>query len=105
MLKKVPLGRSGLTASCLGLGANRLLDPTEVEWVATVNEAIDRGVNFIDSAAIYGEGRSESFFGAMLGDRRREVVLASKCGIYRSAEARSSSTARRPASSASATTA
>jgi aryl-alcohol dehydrogenase-like predicted oxidoreductase len=86
MLKKVPLGRSGLSVSHLGLGANRLLDPSEAEWVATVNEAIDRGINFIDSAAIYGEGRSEAFFGAMLGERRREVVLASKCGIYRSAE-------------------
>ena len=86
MLKKVPLGRSGLVTSCLGLGANRLLDPTETEWVATVNEALDRGVNFIDSAAIYGDGLSELFFGAMLGDRRREVVLASKCGIYRNKE-------------------
>ncbi len=82
MLKKVPLGRSGLSVSQLGLGANRLLDPNEPEWVATVNEAIDWGLNFIDSAAIYGMGRSESFFGAMLGARRREVVLASKCGIH-----------------------
>lgn len=82
MLKKVPLGRSGLSVSQLGLGANRLLDPSEAEWVATVNEAIDRGLNFIDSAAIYGVGRSESFFGAMLGNRRGEVVLASKCGIH-----------------------
>ena len=86
MLKKVPLGRSGQTVSQLGLGANRLLDPTQTDWVATVNEAIDSGINFIDSAAIYGEGRSESFFGAMLGKRRSEVVLASKCGIYRSDE-------------------
>jgi aryl-alcohol dehydrogenase-like predicted oxidoreductase len=82
MLKQVPLGRSGQTVSCLGLGANRLLDPAEKAWVATVNEAIDSGLNFIDSAAIYGQGRSESFFGAMLGKRRSEVVLASKCGIY-----------------------
>lgn len=82
MLKKVPLGQSGLSVSRLGLGANRLLDPTETEWVATVNEALDRGLNFIDSAAIYGMGRSESFFGAVLGDRRGEVVLASKCGIH-----------------------
>lgn len=86
MLKKVPLGQSGLEVSQLGLGANRLLDPTEADWVAMVNAAIDRGVNFIDSAAIYGEGRSESFFGAMLGQRRNEVILATKCGIYRSAE-------------------
>ena len=82
MLKKVPLGRSGLSVSQLGLGANQLLDPAETEWVATVNEALDRGLNFIDSAAIYGMGRSESFFGAVLGDRRREVVLASKCGMH-----------------------
>jgi len=86
MLKKVPLGRTGLEVSRLGLGANRLLDPSEADWVATVNAALDRGVNFMDSAAIYGDGRSESFFGAVLGKRRREVVLATKCGIYRSAE-------------------
>jgi aryl-alcohol dehydrogenase-like predicted oxidoreductase len=83
MLKKVPLGRSGLTVSQIGLGANRLLDPTEKDWVATVHRALDLGLDFIDSAAIYGEGRSESFFGAVLGERRKEVVLASKCGIYR----------------------
>ena len=82
MLKKVSLGRSGLSVSCLGLGANALLDPGEAEWVATVNEALDQGLNFIDSAAIYGMGRSESFFGAVLGERRRDVVLASKCGIH-----------------------
>ncbi len=82
MLKNVPLGRSGLTISQLGLGANRLLDPNEKEFVKTVNAALDRGLNFIDSAAIYGMGRSESFFGAVLGERRSEVVLASKCGIY-----------------------
>ena len=86
MLKNVPLGRSGLKVSQLGLGANRLLDPAQADWVATVNAALDRGVNFIDSAAIYGDGRSESFFGAMLGKRRGEVVLATKCGIYRSPE-------------------
>lgn len=86
MLKKVPLGHSGLSVSCLGLGANRLLDPNEKDWVATVHAALDRGLNFIDSAAIYGEGRSESFFGAVLGARRRDVVLASKCGIYRGAD-------------------
>ena len=86
MLKKVPLGHSGLEVSQLGLGANRLLDPTEADWVATVNTALDRGVNFIDSAAIYGNGLSERFFGTVLGRRRGEVVLATKCGIYRSPE-------------------
>tara|TARA_R110002110_G_scaffold376568_2_gene586688 strand:+ start:196111 stop:197088 length:978 start_codon:yes stop_codon:yes gene_type:complete len=82
MLKQVPLGRSGLSVSQLGLGANALLDPTNADWVTTVNTALDEGLNFIDSAAIYGIGRSESFFGAVLGERRRDVVLASKCGIH-----------------------
>jgi aryl-alcohol dehydrogenase-like predicted oxidoreductase len=83
MLRKVPLGRSGLNVSRLGLGANRLFDPNEAGYVAMLNAALDRGVSFIDSAAIYGEGKSESFFGAVLGARRREVVLATKCGIRR----------------------
>jgi aryl-alcohol dehydrogenase-like predicted oxidoreductase len=86
MLKKVPLGRSGLAVSCIGLGANSLLDPTEPEWVATVDEALDSGLDFIDSAAIYGEGRSERFFGAVLKGRRERVVLATKCGIHRAAD-------------------
>ena len=86
VLKKVPLGRSGLSVSCIGLGANSLLDPSEPEWVATVYEALDRGLDFIDSAAIYGEGRSERFFGKVLKERRAGVVLATKCGIHRGAD-------------------
>jgi aryl-alcohol dehydrogenase-like predicted oxidoreductase len=83
MLKKVPLGRSGLTVSQLGLGTNRLFDPSQADWVAMLHTALDRGLNFIDSAAIYGEGKSESFLGTVLGARRRDVVLSTKCGIRR----------------------
>lgn len=86
MLKKVPLGRSGLNISRLGLGTNRLFDPNDADFVAMLNRALDRGLNFIDSAAIYGFGKSESFLGAVLGPRRREVVLATKCGIHRTPE-------------------
>lgn len=86
MLQKVPLGRSGLQVSRLGLGANRLFDPNDAGMVEMLNAALDRGLNFIDSAAIYGFGKSESFFGAVLGKRRRDVVLATKCGILRGAD-------------------
>jgi aryl-alcohol dehydrogenase-like predicted oxidoreductase len=86
MLKKVPLGRSGLQVSRLGLGANRLFDPNDAGMLEMLNAALDRGLNFIDSAAIYGFGKSESFFGAVLGKRRRDVVLATKCGILRGAD-------------------
>jgi aryl-alcohol dehydrogenase-like predicted oxidoreductase len=81
MLKKVPLGRSGLKVSRLGLGTNRLFDPNDAGFVEMFNAALDHGLNFIDSAAVYGFGKSESFLGAVLGARRRDVVLATKCGI------------------------
>jgi aryl-alcohol dehydrogenase-like predicted oxidoreductase len=86
MLKKVPLGRSGLNVSRLGLGTNRLFDPNDPGFVAMLNAALDAGLNFIDSAAIYGFGKSESFLGAVLGARRRDVVLATKCGILPAAD-------------------
>jgi aryl-alcohol dehydrogenase-like predicted oxidoreductase len=48
MLKKVPLGRSGLNVSRLGLGTNRLFDPNDPGFVAMLNAALDAGLNFID---------------------------------------------------------
>jgi aryl-alcohol dehydrogenase-like predicted oxidoreductase len=43
-----------------------------------IHAALDLGVTFIDTAAVYGQGRSESFLGAALRGRRAEVVLATK---------------------------
>lgn len=86
MLKKVPLGRSGLSVSCIGLGANGLLDPNEPEWVATANEALDSGLDFIDSADIYGLGQSESFFGTVLAGQRERAFIATKFGMVRGAD-------------------
>lgn len=86
MLKKVPLGLSGFSVSCIGLGANSLLDPNEPEWVATVNEALDRGLDFIDSADIYGLGQSESFFGTVLEGQRNRAFIATKFGMVRGSD-------------------
>jgi len=75
------LGSSGLLVSALGLGTNNLgsrLDESESR--AVVHRALDSGVTFIDTADVYGRGQSETVLGAILGDRRPDVVLATKAG-------------------------
>jgi aryl-alcohol dehydrogenase-like predicted oxidoreductase len=77
------LGRSGLAVSVVGLGCNnfgRKIGATEVR--AVVDAALECGVNFFDTADIYGDphGRSEELLGAALKGRRDEVVVATKFG-------------------------
>jgi aryl-alcohol dehydrogenase-like predicted oxidoreductase len=75
------LGTSGLLVSALGLGTNNLgsrLD--EAGSQAVVDAALDAGVTFIDTADVYGRGASESTLGAILGERRKDVLLATKFG-------------------------
>ena len=75
------LGTSGLLVSALGLGTNNLgsrLDESGSRSV--VDAALDAGVTFIDTADTYGRGASESVLGAVLGDRRPDVVVATKFG-------------------------
>ena len=70
-----------LTVSVIGLGCNnfgRALDPDGTRQV--VDAAIEEGVTFFDTSDNYGEGRSESYLAAALGDRRDDVVIASKFG-------------------------
>jgi aryl-alcohol dehydrogenase-like predicted oxidoreductase len=75
------LGRSGLLVSALGLGTNNLgnrLD--EAASRAVVDAALEAGVTFIDTADIYGRGASETVLGQVLGERRRDVIIATKFG-------------------------
>lgn len=65
----------------VGLGCNNFgwrID--EKASAAVVDAAIDAGINFFDTADIYDKGRSEEFLGQALGNRRREVVIATKFG-------------------------
>lgn len=79
-----------LSVSTVGLGCNnfgRKLDKADSARV--VNAALDSGINFFDTADVYGygdhpysgTGQSETFLGAALGSRRAEVVIATKVGI------------------------
>ncbi|HEV8574834.1 MAG TPA: aldo/keto reductase [Dehalococcoidia bacterium] len=73
------LGRSGLQVSAAGLGCNNFGMRIDKEQTAVVvNRALELGVNFFDTANIYGGTRSEEFLGAALGDRRKKVVVATK---------------------------
>jgi aryl-alcohol dehydrogenase-like predicted oxidoreductase len=51
------------------------------ESIRTIHRALDLGVTFFDTAAIYGEGHNEMLVGRALGSRRKGIVLATKCGI------------------------
>ena len=51
-----------------------------------LNEALDQGYNLFDTAAMYGMGHNESLIGEHLSTRRSEMVLASKCGIFKNAQ-------------------
>ncbi|MHB8994766.1 MAG: aldo/keto reductase [Armatimonadota bacterium] len=76
------LGHSGLKVSSLCLGAMMLGDVTpEDESQAMIQLALDRGLNFIDTADKYGAGASERLVGRALQGMREEVVLATKVGL------------------------
>ena len=70
-----------LTVSVVGLGCNNFggrLGPDETATV--VHAALDAGINFFDTADVYGGAKSDVYLGAALGTRRDEIVLATKFG-------------------------
>lgn len=79
-MQKRPFGKTGLEVSPLGFGGAPVgFLQTEQRQVAQVlNLLLDRGVNLIDTAAIYPG--SEEAIGRAVGDRREEYILVSKCG-------------------------
>ena len=73
------VGRSGLPVSVAGLGCNNFgMRIDKEQTAAVVHRALELGVTLFDTADIYGGTRSEEFLGAALGDRRKNVVVATK---------------------------
>jgi aryl-alcohol dehydrogenase-like predicted oxidoreductase len=87
------LGSSDLNVSVIGLGTNNFGNPDradaprrfgisdKAQSAAVVNKCLDVGINFIDTANIYGDGRSEEHIGEALGPRRKEAILATKFNV------------------------
>jgi aryl-alcohol dehydrogenase-like predicted oxidoreductase len=83
------LGKSGLRVSALGLGCMGMSEfygpRDEAESMATLQAALDAGVDFLDTADAYGPFTNEELVGRAIRGRRQQVVLATKFGIVRSA--------------------
>lgn len=75
------LGNSGLEVSAVGLGTNQFGTKLDAEASAgVVRRAVELGINFVDTADIYGGTRSEEFIGRAINGIRGELVLATKFG-------------------------
>jgi len=84
-----PLGQSGIDASTLALGTWVLGggttwgdNPDDAESIRLIQTALDLGINLIDTAPVYGWGRSETVVGKALKGRRDQALIATKCGLW-----------------------
>ena len=79
------LGKSGLYASRISLGGVVLgaEDVSQSQVDRIIGAALDSGINLVDTAYIYGSGRSEERIGKALGEKRKDVILVTKGGHYK----------------------
>jgi aryl-alcohol dehydrogenase-like predicted oxidoreductase len=80
------LGQTPVSISRIGFGCGPAsgydCGPVdEAEWKSAVRVALDNGVNFFDVADVYGLGRVEELLSEALGEKRHDVVVATKCGL------------------------
>jgi methylglyoxal reductase len=86
-MRSVKIGKSGIEASVIGIGAWALGDNAQwgasddAESIRTIHRACELGITLIDTAPAYGLGHGEELVGKALAGRRSDYVLATKCGI------------------------
>ncbi len=85
MLPQRTLGRQGLVVSAIGLGCMGMSQsygtPDDAESVATIHRALELGVDYLDTAEVYGPFTNETLLGRALKGRRDGVVVATKFGF------------------------
>ncbi|WP_432710579.1 aldo/keto reductase [Pedobacter sp.] len=85
-IKKIQLGQNGPYVSKLGLGCMRMSSiwggptPDEAESIATIQEALDRGINFLNTGDFYGAGHNELLIGRAIKGRRDDAFISVKFG-------------------------
>ena len=85
-IAQIQLGHNGPFVSRLGLGCMRMSSvwggstPDETESVATIHEALDRGINFLNTGDFYGAGHNEMLVGKAIKGRRDEAFISVKFG-------------------------
>ncbi|MFH1837653.1 MAG: aldo/keto reductase [Candidatus Omnitrophota bacterium] len=80
------IGNSDLEVSTVALGSwvfggDGWGEADDAESIKVVQRALDLGINIIDTAPIYGDGRAEEVIGKALQGRRKNVIIATKCGL------------------------
>ena len=88
------LGATGEQVGAIGLGCMGMVgwygERDDAEARATIDRALELGMNHLDTAAVYQDGDNERFVGECIGGRRDQVFLATKCGLQRTADGRTS---------------